>query len=352
MEVEVLSVGLEASIREVMAVIDKGARGIALARDAEGRLAATITDGDIRRAILAGQDLEESLGEALAAGRLGGGSAPITAPLGTSPERILQLMRQYSVRHLPLLDTDRRPAQLALFENVSTEIEPDVDAVVMAGGFGVRLRPLTEKTPKPMLPLGDKPVMEHVVDQLRKAGVQHVSVTTHYLADSIVDYFGDGSRFGLDISYVNEETPLGTAGALGLLAKPDRPVLLVNGDVLTQVDFKVLVNYHVDSQCDMTVGVRRYELRVPYGVMKLDGAKVTGVDEKPSLNFFINAGVYVVAPSVFDLIRPQEHLDATDLIDRLVAAGLKVVSFPIHEYWLDVGQPGDYRRAQGEWAGE
>ena len=215
----------------------------------------------------------------------------------------------------------------------------------MAGGLGTRLRPLTEKLPKPMLKVGDRPVMEHVLEQLQKVGISRVSITTHYKPEAIVDHFGDGRRFGVEIDYVNEEEPLGTAGALGLLKPPKGPVLVINGDVMTQVNFRSMLSYHSDNHADMTVGVRRFELQVPYGVIDMVGPDVSGLDEKPTYRFFINAGVYLIEPTVFSLIKSGERLDATELIEKLLSAGKKVVGFPIHEYWLDIGRPDDYARA-------
>ena len=200
-----------------------------------------------------------------------------------------------------------------------------------------------------MLPVGDRPVMEHVLEQLHKVGISHVSITTHYKPEAIVNHFGDGQRFGIEIDYVNEKEPLGTAGALGLLKPPSGPVLVINGDVLTQVNFRSMFEYHVDNHAKMTVGVRRFGLQVPYGVVEMDGPDVSRLDEKPTYRFFINAGVYLIEPAVFPLIKTNEALDATDLIDRLLAAGKKVVGFPIHEYWLDVGRPDDYRQANEDY---
>jgi dTDP-glucose pyrophosphorylase len=332
------------TLHEALRRVDVGGEGIALVVDGRRRLLGTLTDGDLRRATLNGLDMDAVHVESLLKTR-----KPITAPMGASAAELMKLMKDHSVRHIPLVDTGGCVQELALLRELALEDEQPVSAVVMAGGFGTRMRPLTETMPKPMLPVGDRPVMEHVLEQLQKVGISHVSITTHYKPEAIVEHFGDGSRFGIEIEYVNEAEPLGTAGALGLLKAPEGPLLVINGDVLTQVNFRSMLSYHVDSHADMTVGVRRFELQVPYGVVDMDDSRVMRLDEKPTYRFFINAGVYLIEPAVLSHIKSFEHLDATELIDRLLTAGKRVVGFPIHEYWLDIGRPDDYARANTEW---
>jgi dTDP-glucose pyrophosphorylase len=337
------------TMREALSCVDAGGEGIALVVDAERKLRGTITDGDLRRATLAGVDVDKATVEDLLQ-RKGTHKEPLTAPVGTREVELMQMMKRSRLRHIPLVDGKGRLQELALLRELALEDALPVTAVVMAGGLGTRLRPLTDKMPKPMLPVGDRPVLEHVLEQLQKVGISHVSITTHYKPETIVEHFGDGHRFGIEIDYVNEQEPLGTAGALGLLEPPDGPVLVINGDVLTQVNFRSMLSYHSDNHADMTVGVRRFELHVPYGVVDMEGALVTRLDEKPTYRFFINAGVYLIEPTVLPMIKDKEKLDATDLIDRLISAGRKVVGFPIHEYWLDIGRPEDYARANKDWA--
>jgi NDP-sugar pyrophosphorylase family protein len=184
------------------------------------------------------------------------------------------------------------------------------------------------------------------VEQLRDVGVKRIHVTTHYQADKIMRHFGDGESFGVKIEYVNEDVPLGTGGALGLLDPPQETVLVINGDILTQVDFRAMYNFHQDHRAEMTVGVRRYGMQVPYGVVECDGFNICALKEKPQLSFFVNAGVYLLEPSVFGLIPAHQHFNITDLVSSLLEAGRTVVSYPIREYWLDIGQRDDYRQAQ------
>jgi NDP-sugar pyrophosphorylase family protein len=216
----------------------------------------------------------------------------------------------------------------------------------MAGGFGTRLMPLTDGTPKPMLPVGDRPLLAHIVGQLRAAGIRQLNVTTHYKADAISEHFGNGQDYGVDIRYVHEDMPLGTAGALALVEATDQPLLVMNGDILTRVDFGAMLDFHRHHAADMTVGVRQYQFKVPYGVVETDGVMVMGVSEKPTVSNFINAGLYLINPDVQRMVPPACRFDMTELIHLAIARGLRVVCFPIREYWLDIGQLTDYERAQ------
>lgn len=346
-EVGPLLLPRSASIRNAMATIDlHNEIGIALIVEDGGRLVATVTDGDIRRAILAGLDLDGSIEELLRRQRSEPGPHPVTAAAGTLPSDILHLMNRHDIRHVPIVDGDNRPIDIALLRELAEEAEPALRAVVMAGGFGTRLRELTQTTPKPMLPIGERPLLERIVDQLRSAGVRRVNLATHYRSEQIAAHFGDGSSFGVEIGYVTEEQPLGTAGALGLLDASDEPLLVINGDVLTDVDFRALLTFHRETEADMTVAVRPCELRMPFGVVETSASFVTGITEKPSLRLFVNAGIYLLEPGVQLLVPEGERCDMPELIQRVLDEGRRVASFPLHEYWLDIGRVEDYERAQ------
>jgi NDP-sugar pyrophosphorylase family protein len=264
---------------------------------------------------------------------------------------LLELMRRHTLRHVPLVDSDGRVVDIALMSDLINTLEPPMRALVMAGGFGTRLRPLTDELPKPMLPLGDRPLLEVIVRRLHEAGIRHVSISRHYKGDQIEQHFGDGRRFDVDIQYVDEDKPLGTAGALGLLAESahgptgDDPLLVVNGDVLTQVNYAAMLDFHRANGADLTLAVRPFEIQVPYGVVDTDGVRVKGVDEKPVIRNFINAGIYLLNNRVCRLVPAGGHYDMTQLIGRAVDEGLRVISFPLREYWLDIGQSEDYARA-------
>lgn len=335
-----------ATIREAMSCIDQNAKGIALVVDEEHRLMGTITDGDIRRAILEGVDLVSSAEKLLDGRSRTPYPEPITAPTDASDAELVELMNRYSIRQVPVVDEDGRVVDLALLGDLVKEYESPLTAVVMAGGYGTRLRPLTKEVPKPMLPLGDRPLMELIIEQLRQSGIEQVNVTTHYLGSRIKEHFEDGRDFGVDIEYVDEDRPLGTAGALGLMETPDRPLLVMNGDILTRVDFRAMLAYHRNHEAHLTVGVRQYELEVPYGVVECDGARVCELREKPRYRFLVNAGIYLLEPAVHRYIPNGRRFDMTELIERLLKEGGTVVSFPVVEYWLDIGEPVDYEQAQ------
>ena len=328
------------SFRDIMSLIDHGGIGIALMVDGDGRFLRTITDGDLRRAILKGHDLETTLRE------LPSNEHPsITAPADTPAEQQQQIMFSKEIRHLPLLNTDETIAGLAHATEFSAQQLP-LQAVIMAGGFGTRLRPLTDNTPKPMLPIGGKPLMQRTVENLQRAGVSRINVTTHYLPEKITEHFGNGREFGVDINYVAEDEPLGTAGALRLLDHVDEPLLVINGDILTHVDFASLSRFHQKHKAALTVAVRQYDIQVPYGVVESTDGIVHSLREKPRIHFQVNAGIYKIEPAACRYIPKSGRYDMTDLIETLLQNNETVVGFPITEYWLDIGQHDDFQQAQ------
>jgi len=343
-----LAVSPLSSILEVIECIDRAGKGIALVVGADGTLIATVTDGDIRRAVLAGLDLNLRITHLLQSRGQAFQTTPVTAQLGTPDDVLLHTMNEKGLRQIPLLDEDGRVVNLVLLSELVKEYELPLRAVVMAGGFGTRLRPLTEELPKPMLPLGSRPLLELIVEQLRDAGIRHVNVATHYKGDIISDHFKDGQDFGVDIRYVKEDQPLGTAGAVSLLEESEEPLLVINGDILTRVDFRSMLNFHREHGADLTVAVRQYEFSVPYGVVLTDGVVVTGISEKPAMKQFINAGIYLLSPAVCRLIPNGQPYDIPDLIQRLLKEGQPVVCFPIREYWLDIGKADHYDQAKSD----
>jgi NDP-sugar pyrophosphorylase family protein len=222
--------------------------------------------------------------------------------------------------------------------------------VLMAGGKGERLRPLTADCPKPMLAIGGKPMLEIILQQCVEAGFKHFYLSVNYLKQQIIDHFGDGSHWGVEVRYLEEHSPLGTGGALGLLPQiPEHPLLVMNGDVLTRVDFKQLMNFHQEHAAEATMCVREHVTQIPYGVVQLNGTNVAGLEEKPLLSHFVNAGIYVLNPSVLALLEPHKACDMPNLLKRTKERGGQVSAFPIHEYWLDIGHPETLQQAHGEW---
>lgn len=329
------------TLREAMAAIDSGGMGIVLLVDSQRRFIRTVTDGDLRRAILAGHGLDTTIKSAIDIVN----AAPFTAPFGTSREEQLAIMLSAQVRHLPLLNADQTVADLACTD-VIQEDQLDLQAVIMAGGFGTRLRPLTDHIPKPMLSVGGKPLMERTIESLQKAGIHRINVTTHFMPEKIIQHFGGGQRFGVELNYVSEEQPLGTAGALRLISEVDEPLLVMNGDILTNIDFRSLVRFHRERKAKLTIAVRQYEMQVPYGVVEARDGCVTELREKPRITFLVNAGIYLLEPSVLKHIPIEGRYDMTDLINSLLSSGETVVGFPVMEYWLDIGKHDDFQKAQ------
>jgi dTDP-glucose pyrophosphorylase/CBS domain-containing protein len=336
----------ETPISEALSILDQAGTGMLLVCGESGILEGVITDGDIRRALLR----KTSLAAACAAIA---NKHPVVAKGRPTPAEALQRMntsRDFLLNHLPVVDENGRPVDLILRSDLVAEDKLPLSALIMAGGKGTRLGHLTKNLPKPMLPVGGRPLLELIIGQLQRAGIKRVSIATHYLGDKIKEHFRDGQPQGLDLQFINEEKPLGTAGALGLLAKSAEPLLVINGDIFSGVDFRAMLAYHQEHKAELTVAVCRYDFKVPYGVIDLKGTRVSKVEEKPSLSFFVNAGIYLMEPSVLDRVPRGRRLEMTDLIQYMLKEGVSVVGFPVLEYWLDVGQMADFEKAQQFWA--
>jgi dTDP-glucose pyrophosphorylase len=329
---------------EAIGRLDAAAIQILLVTDAEGRLAGTLTDGDVRRAILRQLPLDSPVADAMH-------RSPTTIPVGAAREEAIGLMRERRLRHLPIVDAERRPVGLELLDEVTAPAARSNAVVLMAGGLGTRLRPLTETTPKPLLRVGGRPLLETIVESFADHGFARFFLSINYRADQVEAYFGDGSRLGVQVEYLREDEALGTAGALSLLPEtPTEPIVVMNGDILTRLDYGQLIDFHSRTRAEMTMCVREYEMEVPYGVVEVDGERVTSLVEKPTARHFVNAGIYVLAPSLLATIRRGERLDMTDLAQRVMNANGVLSAFPIHEYWLDIGHLKDYERAQADFA--
>lgn len=334
------------TVRTAIEAIDAGAIEIALLVDSQRRLLGTLTDGDVRRALLAGVTLEDPIDDIVH-------RDAVTAPEGTDATQLLALMTTHGVAQVPLL-RGFRVVDVAFIRDLVEDDDhspADHPVVLMAGGRGTRLHPLTDQTPKPMLPVGDQPLMERVLGQIRDAGFSRVLIAVNYRAEVIEQHFGDGSRHGVQIDYLREDHPLGSAGALRLAgAELDRPFVVMNADLLTTVNLGALMRFHQQEENAVTVGVRQYALELPYGIAELDGTRILSLSEKPTHNFFVNAGVYAVDPRVVELMgeREDDRFDMTDLIAAAMGAKLRVGGFLIREYWIDIGQLADYERAESD----
>lgn len=337
------------TVQEALEFINMNQKGIALVTDSKKKLLGVINDGDVRRLFMAGSELDMPIAEYLSLKARNSPSVPpfISVPVGIDQKILMGIMEKHKIKQIPLTDENGCVAGLVTLQDLLRKLTLPICAVVMAGGFGTRLRPLTNTIPKPMLPIdGERPLLEVIIKQLRDSGIRRMNVTTHYMPEKIIEHFGDGKDFGVEISYINEEEPLGTAGALGLLPQPKEPIFVINGDILTKVGIQSMYNYHKKHNADLTVAVRQHDIQVPYGVIQTDGPTVIDLQEKPRLRHLVNAGIYLLEPSVHAYIPVRERFDMTDLIELLMAKGRKVVCFPIFEYWMDIGQHGDYEQAQ------
>lgn len=326
------------SIQDVLKVIDNEALQLALVVDFDNRLLGTVTDGDIRRALINGVSLSHPISEIMYI-------TPTVVDRSASQDKLLELMSAKQLNSIPILDNGI-VVGLKTIHHVKQKAKYDNPVFLMAGGFGSRLKPLTDNCPKPLLKVGDKPILETVLIRFIKAGFHQFYISTHYLSEMIIEYFGDGAKWGISINYVHEESPLGTGGALGLLPKdlPEIPVILMNGDVLTKVDFEALLAFHNENDANATMCVREYEYQVPFGVIESEGNKIKSMVEKPTQRFHVNAGIYVVGRKIIDQVNNNEVVDMPTLLERYIDE--RVLMFPFHEYWLDIGRIDDFNRAQ------
>ncbi len=329
------------TIMDAMETLEDTAMQILLVVDDEHHLKGVVTDGDIRRALLAGKGMDAGVSEIMV-------QDPTHGHPSDSRDMLISRMRSLGLNHIPVVDDGGVLVDLVTSEPPGTRSNW---VVLMAGGLGSRLRPLTDDVPKPMLRIGERPILETIIGQLHEFGFGRFYISLNYLAEQIEDYFGDGSRWGIEIDYLREDEPLGTAGALSLLKEQtDAPLILMNGDLLTKLNFGKLIDFHEEHKASMSVCVREYSYSVPYGVLEIEGAFLTAIKEKPKRRALVNAGIYVISPEVLDRIRPGERVDITDIITQLLDEGKRPAVFPVHEYWIDIGQKHDMERATREFS--
>jgi dTDP-glucose pyrophosphorylase len=314
--------------------------GIGLVVDQNQKLLGTVTDGDIRRAIIRHCSMDTPVSELM-------NHEPAIATTRDSQEKIRQVIAQRFVARVPVINDDGVVVGLLGQDSVHTTTNYNNSILLMAGGYGRRLYPLTQSTPKPLLKVAEKPILEAIVEQLSQQGFENLFISLHYRSQMIKDYFGDGSKWNVAIQYLEENQPLGTAGALGLIhsASADYPIMVINGDLMTRMNYGRLIAFHKEQGGVATVCVREYEHQIPYGVVGLERGTVSRIDEKPSHKCFINAGIYVLDEAVVRTVDEDSPLDMTDLLSSLVAKGERVNAYPIHEYWIDIGRVSEYKRA-------
>lgn len=334
------------TISEAFAIIETGGTQFCMVIDADGKLLGTITDGDIRRGLLKGLTLDEPVAKVMN-----------TTPKIVSPEdsraHIQGIIVNFLVRQLPVVADDGRVVGLITANEFLHPhgVARDNAVVLLAGGMGNRLRPLTENTPKPLLKVGSKPLLETILETLISFNFRKFFISVNFKAEMVKAHFGNGSEWGCSIDYLEETTKLGTAGPLSLIPeRQNSPLIVMNGDLLTKVNFSSLLEFHRQSGSDATMCVREYDFNVPYGVVDINGTSISSIEEKPVYNFFVNAGIYVIEAPVLEIIPKNKYFDMTDLFKILIESKYKTNAFPIQEYWMDIGKIDDFEKANGDFS--
>jgi dTDP-glucose pyrophosphorylase len=341
--IENIKLTVDSTIKEALQIIDNGAVKFAIVVDKDDKLIGTMTDGDIRRAILDGKTLGDTIENIYF-------KEPTIVTVNHTKEEIINLCTSKKIYQIPVVDNKGRVVSIDLLDELlKPEIHPN-KVVLMVGGLGTRLRPLTETTPKPMLHVGGKPILQTIVEKFVSYGFVNIVMCVGYKSNIIQDFFGDGSKFGAHIEYVLEDKRMGTAGALSLLEnKPKEPFFVMNGDLLTNVNFEHLLEFHTANNAMATMCVREYDFQVPYGVVNVKDGKILSIEEKPVHKFFVSAGIYMLSPDCISHIPENEFYDMPTLFEKLIAMNENTVSFPLREYWLDIGRMEEYEKANLEY---
>lgn len=341
-----VQVRADATIIEGIAVINRSDARIALVIDDKGRMVGSLVDGDVRRALLAGCTLQSPVAEAMH-------SNPYVMPASSSRQQIIDSMQAATIKQMPLLKPDGTLVGIASYDMLTgfARVPRSNPVVIMAGGKGKRLMPLTENLPKPMVKVGGKPMLEHIVQQFVRQGFSHFHIAINYLGHIIEEYFGNGEKWNCDISYIREREFLGTAGALSLIDAPfTEPFIVINVDIMTAVDFNHLLDYHLASDSMATVGARAHRVEVPFGVIQIKDGMMQAIVEKPVYEDLVSAGIYVLNPKALSYVPPQQAIDMPELLQILVKDAHKVAIFPLHEEWTDVGRYDDLEQAKRNFA--
>jgi len=329
----------DSTIHDAILNVNETSLKIVLVVNQRGILMGTICDGDIRRGVLRGLDLGENVTEIMNAN-------PFVMPKGVSNAVMSEFMRTNEILHLPIVDELSCVIGLYLWDEKLSPAYRSNTVVVMAGGEGKRLRPHTNKLPKPMVLVGGKPMLEHIIDQAKSEGFRQFVLSVHYMGSVIEEYFGNGEKFGVEISYLRETKALGTAGALSLFEDPPRdPLVITNGDVLTNIRYSELLDFHVEHNADATMAIKRHDWEIPFGVIEVDGEAIVSIEEKPTITNYVNSGIYILESSVISLLDRDQKCDMPLLLDRLLQTNKRLVGYPMHEAWLDIGRPEDLLKA-------
>ena len=342
--IENLKLSINSTIKEALEIIDGGALQIALVVNENDGLLGTLTDGDIRRGLLKGLDLDSAIESIVF-------KTPTVAKIGDTKEYILKIAVEKKLHQIPIVDENGKLLGIKEIEELIKPKEKTNKVILMVGGLGTRLRPLTENTPKPMLKVGNKPILQTIIEKFAEYGYVNIVMCVNYKSYVIQDYFGDGKEFGVNIEYIFEEQRMGTAGALSLLKeKPTESFFVMNGDLLTNVNFEYLHDYHLSNKSLGTMCVREYDFQVPYGVVNIKDSKITSIKEKPVHKFFVSAGIYMLSPEVIEFIPKNKFYDMPTLFEKLINENKNAISFPLREYWLDIGRMEEYKKANEEYS--
>lgn len=342
-KIEEIKLSPSTTIRKALEIIDVGAMKLALVVNEDDRLIGTLSDGDIRRGLLSGLGMEDIISDIY-------NKKPTVCRITDPKDIVIETAVSRRIYQIPLIDEDGRVVKLAEIDHLIKKEKLPNPVVIMAGGKGQRLMPLTENTPKPMLKVGGKPMLEIILGRLHQQGFNDIYIAINYKGDQIKEYFGDGRMIGLNITYLEETQAMGTAGALSLISKlNDFPTLVMNGDILTNVNFENLIDFHNRANSEATMCIREYGLEVPYGVVKLNKNNIVAIEEKPVQQFYVNAGIYVLNTSVIQNLTKGARIDMTTVFENLVEQKLNTLSFPIREFWMDIGKHEDYNRANNEY---
>jgi dTDP-glucose pyrophosphorylase len=337
-----LRVGISDSVSDTIACMARNGRQVAFVVREDDTLLGVVTDGDVRRGILRGVALDAAVGEIMNA-------SPRVGTRSDSNQDIINRMNEFGIHHVPLVDDAGRVTGVFTMDDFLKPHVATTPIVLMAGGRGQRLYPLTKDVPKPMLPIGGVPILEIILRNLRAQGFVNVFISVNYLADVIIDHVGDGSWLGLSVNYVHESKPLGTAGAIAALdGTIDETFVVMNSDLLTGVNLRDMLSFHAKQGAKATVGVREHFFEIPYGVVNLNGSIVESMVEKPLHRSLVNAGIYALDPVALSMLQKDEYCDMPTLLGMLMEGGHDVAAFPIHESWLDVGRPEDLNQARDD----
>jgi len=340
--IENIKITADTTIKQALKVISNGDLQIAIVVDKKGKLLGTLTDGDIRRGFLKGLNINSTIKSIFF-------SKPIIAKKSDSKENLLKIALSKRIYQIPVVDHSGKVIDIHILDELIKSKSKSNLVVIMAGGKGTRLRPLTNNIPKPMLKIGNKPILQSIVEKFKESGYKNFVICVNYKSKIIKDYFRDGTKLGVKIEYINEKIRMGTAGGLSLFKKkPKEPFFVINGDLLTNLDFEKMLNFHQEHDSKATMCIKEYNVNLPYGEVKIDNENIFSIKEKPKYKFFVNAGIYILDPKCINLI-PNKFYDMPSLFKKIIAKKEKTISFPLGEYWLDIGRTNDFDKANSEY---